>query len=116
MSYFIKKSTGLSGVKVEPNARAILSDLYFQTLKKLELIPASSGYRKNVESMTRFRLDTVMNETDILKIEEKIYGGQVEELIQQAKDELLVIDVVKKEKLWELKDPNKPPRVFFSNK
>ncbi|EGC37887.1 hypothetical protein DICPUDRAFT_29534 [Dictyostelium purpureum] len=109
----IKKSTGITGLKVQPQARQILSELYNQTLTKLQIIPTESAYRRDIESMTRFRLNVVQKETDIIKIENTIYGGQVEELIEQAKNELKVIDVVHKSRAWE-SDKNKPTVVLYS--
>ncbi|EGG13989.1 NADH dehydrogenase [Cavenderia fasciculata] len=115
-SVFIKKSTGLTGLAVEPRARQILSDLYCKTLKELQKIPATAGYRQRMEELTKFRFNVVESETDILKIEHTIKGGQVEELIQQAKKELEVIDLVSKERVWELRDKNMPPMILLNNK
>jgi NADH dehydrogenase (ubiquinone) 1 alpha subcomplex subunit 5 len=58
------------------------------TVKRL---PEDAIYRKSVESTTRFRLSVAEKETSIPKLEESINGGQVEELIQQAKDELSLV-------------------------
>ncbi|KAM9985094.1 hypothetical protein ACTFIY_009519 [Dictyostelium cf. discoideum] len=114
--HLIKKSTGITGLKVEPNARHILAGLYTQLLKKLEILPPTAGYRKSTELETKFRLGVIENETDIVKIENKIYAGQIEELIVQAKNDLKVVDLVNESRAWELPDKNKPPVVIYSSK
>eukprot|EP01133_Synstelium_polycarpum_P015079 gene15079-17852_t len=116
MATFIKKSTGLTGLAVQPHARRMLSDLYQTTLKELKRIPPTAFYRQKMEEITKFRYEVVQNETDIRTIEKLIYAGQVEELIEQAKNELKVIDLVVADKTWELKDVNKPPLMMFFNK
>ncbi|EFA76373.1 NADH dehydrogenase [Heterostelium album PN500] len=109
MSQFIKKSTGITGLAVQPHARRILADLYQKTLKELQRIPPTAFYRQKMEEITKFRYDVIQKETDILKIEQTIFAGQVEELITQAENELQVIDLVAKTKAYELSDKNKPP-------
>ncbi|GAM23930.1 hypothetical protein SAMD00019534_071050 [Acytostelium subglobosum LB1] len=115
-SQFIKKSTGITGIAVQPHARRILSDLYQKTLRELRKIDQQSFYRTKTEEITQFRYDVVQRETDISKIEETIFAGQVEELIMQAENELKVIDMVAKDRLWELEDKNKPPMMMYYNK
>lgn len=98
----VKETTGLVGLDVVPNAREVLITLYDQTLKAVEGIPASAEYRKAVERFTKFRLQVCQEEQDWEKIEERINGGQVEELIVMAKDELTLIDKMKEWKPWEV--------------
>ena len=91
----VKETTGLVGLDVVPNAREVLISLYNDTLKAVETIPSSAEYRKAVEKFTKFRLQVCEEEKDWEKIEERINGGQVEELIVMAKDELMLIDKMK---------------------
>ena len=65
-------------------------------------IPAETEYRKNVEAFTKYRRGIVQQNEDVsiywdymiqIKTIERIIGcGQVEELVQQAKDELSLIE------------------------
>ena len=65
-------------------------------------IPANTEYRKNVEAFTNYRRNIVKQNEDVgsedvdnaqIKTIEKLIGcGQVEELVQQAKDELSLIE------------------------
>ena len=54
-------------------------------------IPTDAVYRQNVEKFTKFRLAVCEAESDADVIERKVMQGQVEELIEQAEDELLLI-------------------------
>jgi len=91
----LKTGTGIVGLEVEPEAKSILSSLYSTTLVKLAKIPEASEYRKAVEKMTSERLAVIQGTDDLDAIEAAIGGGQVEQLIQQAKDELgLIPDLI----------------------
>merc|ERR1712178_178511 len=85
-----KATTNLVGLAVEPNAPAILKDLYAKTLEDLKAIPSSAEYRINVEKITNYRLKVVEAGPDIDSIEAEV-GVQVEEMIVEAKDELSLI-------------------------
>lgn len=87
----VKESTGLVGLEVVPNAREVLIGLYKQTLEAVQVIPDTAMYRKSVEEFTNFRLKVCEEEEDWQKIEERIRDGQVEELIETAKNELELI-------------------------
>ena len=84
-------TTGIVGLQVQPDARAILTGLYTKTLSALEALPADSAYRRQVQEMTAERLSIVKGNEDLMKIEEAIGAGQVEQVIQQAEDELGLI-------------------------
>lgn len=86
-----KGSTGIVGLAVEPEAKAILTGLYTKTLAALETLPANSAYRSKVEEMTTERLAIVKGTDDLEKIELAIGAGQVEQVIEQAEDELALI-------------------------
>ena len=87
----VKQTTGIVGLDVVPNARAVLIDLYTKTLKEIRAVPEDEGYRKAVESFTRHRLKVCQEEEDWERIEQRLGCGQVEELIEEAKDELTLI-------------------------
>jgi NADH dehydrogenase (ubiquinone) 1 alpha subcomplex subunit 5 len=88
----VKETTGIVGLEVVPNAREVLMGLYTRTLKEIEAVPKDEGYRKAVESFTKHRLQICQEEDDWKRIEDKIGCGQVEELIEEAQDELKLIN------------------------
>eukprot|EP00002_Diphylleia_rotans_P013501 TRINITY_DN263_c0_g2_i1.p1 TRINITY_DN263_c0_g2~~TRINITY_DN263_c0_g2_i1.p1 ORF type:complete len:145 (+),score=47.69 TRINITY_DN263_c0_g2_i1:50-484(+) len=96
-----KQSTGIVGIPVVPNAREVLINMYTHTLQIVKAIPAQADYRKAVEEFTTHRLEVVKSTEDIAEIESKINCGQVEELIEQAKDELELIPVMLQWKPWD---------------
>ncbi|KAG8476322.1 hypothetical protein CXB51_033245 [Gossypium anomalum] len=73
-----KETTGIVGLDVVPNAREVLIGLYNKALKEIQAVPEDEGYRKAVESFTRHRL-------------KRLGCGQVEELIEEARDELTLV-------------------------
>lgn len=87
----IKETTGIVGLEVVPNAREVLIGLYSKTLNEIQKVPEDEGYRKAVESFTNHRLKVCQEEQDWDKIESRLGCGQVEELIEEAKDELKLI-------------------------
>lgn len=87
----VKQTTGVVGLDVVPNARAVLIDLYSKTLKEIQVVPEDEGYRKAVESFTRHRLKVCEEEEDWETIEKRLGCGQVEELIEEARDELTLV-------------------------
>ncbi|KAL4575838.1 hypothetical protein LXL04_011925 [Taraxacum kok-saghyz] len=88
----VKETTGIVGLEVVPNAREVLIGLYDKTLKEIQRVPEDEGYRKAVESFTRHRLTVCKEEEDWEAIEKRLGCGQVEELIEEAQDELKLID------------------------
>ncbi|KAJ4817122.1 NADH dehydrogenase ubiquinone 1 alpha subcomplex subunit [Rhynchospora pubera] len=100
----VKETTGIVGLEVVPNAREVLIDLYTKTLKEIEAVPADEGYRKAVESFTKHRLQICQEENDWEEIEKKIGCGQVEELIEEAQDELKLIDKLVEWDPWGVPD------------
>ena len=82
--------------QVEAWPRRKLKELYIQTLEFLKDIPEDAGYRIVVEEMTRFRLKVVENLTDHSEIEKKIGYGQMEDLIDAAKQEITLIGIMKR--------------------
>lgn len=87
----VKETTGIVGLDVVPNAREVLIGLYSKTLKEIQKVPEDEGYRKAVESFTNHRLKVCQEEEDWETIEKRLACGQVEELIEEAQDELKLI-------------------------
>ncbi|MCL7051576.1 hypothetical protein MKW94_015996 [Papaver nudicaule] len=87
----VKETTGIVGLDVVPNAREVLISLYKKTLNEIKAVPEDEGYRKAVESFTKNRLRVCEEEEDWEQIEKKLACGQVEELIEEAQDELTLI-------------------------
>ncbi|KAF5743494.1 putative NADH dehydrogenase [Tripterygium wilfordii] len=88
----VKETTGIVGLDVVPSAREVLIGLYAKTLKEIQAVPSDEGYRKAVESFTKHRLTVCQEEEDWEKIEKRLGCGQVEELIEEAQDELKLIE------------------------
>ena len=97
----MKKTTGLVGIPVVKNAKEVLIGLYNQTLKEIQVIPETAEYRKNVESLTNYRLNVVQKAEKMSDAEATIGCGQAEELILQAKDELSLLHEYAQWKAWE---------------
>ncbi|KMZ63111.1 NADH-ubiquinone oxidoreductase 13 kDa-B subunit [Zostera marina] len=87
----VKETTGIAGLDVVPNAREVLISLYTRTLKEIKAVPEDEGYRKAVESFTTHRMKVCKEEEDWEQIEKRLGCGQVEELIEEAQDELTLI-------------------------
>lgn len=91
MAARVKETTGIVGLDVVPNARELLIGLYNKTLNEIKAVPEDEGYRKSVEGFTRHRLKVCQEEEDWEAIEKRLGCGQVEELIEEAQDELKLI-------------------------
>ena len=85
----VKRSTGLVGLPVDPDARTKLISLYKQTLVETENL--KHPIKKDTVAITSYRLKVVETNEDAEKIEEEICCGQIEELVVQAKKELELV-------------------------
>jgi len=101
----------LAGLEVVPNWKEKLVGLYKQIQRDLTIMEAGTPYREFVGKTTNFRLSIVEKHDDHELVEEEIGCGQVEELIEQAKDELKLIPVMASEKPWVL-PPDQAPAVI----
>ncbi|KXS15595.1 hypothetical protein M427DRAFT_56668 [Gonapodya prolifera JEL478] len=113
----LKETTGLTGLAVHPNPRPALISLYQKTLSELSDIPETALYRQSISAITSHRLRIVELTEDVSKIEHEIAAGQMEELIQQAQDELGLLEKVKGWKPWEaleVPEPEKQWQYTFS--
>ncbi|PVU97441.1 hypothetical protein BB561_000546 [Smittium simulii] len=102
-----KKTTGLFGVPVNPNARSELISIYKQTLAELkQKIPTYAVYRQATESITLQRLAVAESNEDVNKIESLLNTENIEELVMVAEDELKLVDFMAECKPWEpLEEP-----------
>ncbi|KAL9233700.1 hypothetical protein vseg_008660 [Gypsophila vaccaria] len=100
----VKETTGIVGLEVVPNARQVLISLYSKTLNEIKSVPEDEGYRKAVESFTRHRLAVCQEESDWESIEKRLGCGQLEELIEEAQDELKLIGHLNEWQPWDVPD------------
>ena len=69
-------------------------------------MPPSAQYRINIEKIARFRIAAAQeNLDDPEKVEELCNCGQVEELVIQADNEMIVMDMYLRNRWWELVKP-----------
>ena len=69
-------------------------------------MPETAQYRINIEKICNHRIKAATDyPDDPEKVEELCNCGQVEELVEQADDEMEVMDMYLKEKWWELVKP-----------
>lgn len=73
---------------------------YDETLAAVRVIPETSAYRQNVEKLTRYRMSVVEETTDLAQMEGKLGLGRMEEVLEQAEDELQLIPEMAREKPW----------------
>ena len=95
-----KHSTGLVGLAVNPNAREDAVDLYNKLLGELQVIPETAGYRVSVERTAKHRLSLIEQHNDQKKLEDEL-GFQLEEIIEDAKNELELLPSILEHKPWE---------------
>lgn len=101
MAGVIKKTTGLTGLAVNPAAHHTLGILYGKIMRTLQKMPETAAYRKYTEQVICERAGVLKCSTDVNQIEQKICCGQVEELIVQAENELLLARKMLTWKPWE---------------
>jgi hypothetical protein len=89
---------------VDPDAVSNVITSYQSLLDRMAAsdLPETSQYRVDIEKIARYRIKVAMeNAEDPEMVEELCQCGQVEELAEQAKDEMIVLDMYLKERLWE---------------
>lgn len=99
-----KTSTGLVGLAVDPNGRVNYINMGKKILDRVKKIPPHAQYRKDVEAIFSYRLKVCEENEDEEKIEQTIALGQLEEMIEEGKDELKLIDMYYDAKMWEVVD------------
>ncbi|CAI9167585.1 unnamed protein product [Rangifer tarandus platyrhynchus] len=101
MAGLLKKTTGLLGLAVCETPHERLKILYTKILDVLGHIPKNAAYRKYTEQITNEKLSMVKVEPDVKKLEEQLQGGQIEEVILQAENELSLARKMIQWKPWE---------------
>ncbi|XP_043747199.1 NADH dehydrogenase [ubiquinone] 1 alpha subcomplex subunit 5-like [Cervus elaphus] len=101
MAGLLKKTTGLVGLAVCETPHERLKILYTKILDVLGHIPKNAAYRKYTEQITNKKLSMVKAEPDVKKLEERLQGGQIEEVILQAENELSLARKMIQWKPWE---------------
>ncbi|TEA34607.1 hypothetical protein DBR06_SOUSAS16210014, partial [Sousa chinensis] len=97
----LKKTTGLVGLAVCESPHERLKILYTKILDVLGQIPKNAAYRKYTEQITNERLSMVKAEPNVKKLEEQLQGGQIEEVILQAENELSLARKMVQWRPWE---------------
>lgn len=98
-----KISTGICGLQADPQARSNLLKLYGQLRGKLQQLPEDYAYRKGMLAVLENRTKMIQNDafTDV-DLEEEIGEGQLEELVEQAHEELALAEKLSNDwKPWE---------------
>lgn len=95
------QTTGLVGLAVCETPHERLKILYTKILDVLGQIPKNAAYRKYTEQITNEKLGMVKAEPDVKKLEEQLQGGQIEEVILQAENELSLARKMLRWKPWE---------------
>ncbi|XP_008055260.1 NADH dehydrogenase [ubiquinone] 1 alpha subcomplex subunit 5 isoform X1 [Carlito syrichta] len=96
-----ERTTGLVGLAVCDTPHDRLRILYTKILDVLEQIPKNAAYRKYTEQITNEKLAMVKAEPDVQKLEDQLQGGQLEEVILQAENELSLARKMMQWKPWE---------------
>mmetsp|Transcript_13062 Transcript_13062/g.35150 ORF Transcript_13062/g.35150 Transcript_13062/m.35150 type:complete len:96 (+) Transcript_13062:361-648(+) len=78
--------------------------LYRAIFVALEEVPAEAKYRVNVEKTISHRMRLVEATEDLLELEEKLGLGKLEEVIEQAKDELQLVPFMTEHQPWKMQD------------
>lgn len=101
-----KTSTGLVGLAVDHEAVSKIVIKYTALLQKAQLMPPTAQYRINIEKICNHRIKAATQfPDDPEKVEDLCNCGQVEELVQQADDEMEVMEMYLKNKWWEQVKP-----------
>lgn len=93
--------TGLAGLPAIKEPHKELLKQYKKLLRRLTALPKESNYRMTTENLVNERKNIVESSQSPEEIENKINAGVCEELIQQAKYEIDLVEVMKKFKPWE---------------
>ena len=125
-----KISTNLTRMAVAKNPHAKLASIYSKNLRVLgkdfgakvlsfsiskiyrlisAKMPTDYAYRKHTESIISERAAMVKNESNISELEKKINGGQIEEVLIQAENELNLSRKILEWKSWEPLMSHPPP-------
>ncbi len=96
----IKTKTGLVGLDVVPNARAVAIVELQSLLTDVAKIPADVEYRKQVETCAKFRLDLLASTKSDQEIEDEM-NLQLEEIIEEIRAERTLVPRMLQWRAWE---------------
>ncbi|GKY94996.1 hypothetical protein MPSEU_000464200 [Mayamaea pseudoterrestris] len=100
-----KTATGYVGLAVEPNWYNVMHQEFQALLDKMEAsdMPETAQYRIDVTKWCNFCLaQAKAHPNDPEAVEDAVNMGQVEELIDMARDEMVALDTYLKVRMWEL--------------
>lgn len=89
---------------MDHNAIPKMLEKYQALLDKMAAsdMPETAMYRSTMERLCRYRIQACLDyPDDPEKVEEICNCGQVEELVEQADDEMLVLDMYLEKRYWE---------------
>lgn len=97
-----KETTGIVGLDVLDDAQATYAAICEDVLREVKVgIPSDAGYRTVVEKVYTERLAKTKAAASVAEIEGAIGEGQIEEMYEEAKDELALIPKMRAWKPWE---------------
>jgi len=100
-----KTSTGYVGLAVEPDWANVMRREFQALLDRMAAseMPETAQYRIDVTKWCNFVLAQVQAHPDDPEaVEDAVNMGQVEELIEMARDEMIALDTYLKVRMWEL--------------
>ncbi|KAF7396386.1 hypothetical protein HZH66_007248 [Vespula vulgaris] len=100
MAGALKKIT-LTGLKQVPNPYAVLEVLNNKILNGLKTFPENYTYRQCTEQIVKERVNILKQNPDKEVVAEKLGVKYIEEVIEQAKLEVMLIHRMKLWKPWE---------------
>jgi len=109
MAGAVKMTTGLTGLAVARDPHKTLTILYSKILSVLQKMPESAAYRKHTQVVIAERLQAVKQEPSVSGLEQRLNGGQVEEVIIQAERELNLARRMLEWRAWEPLVQEAPP-------
>jgi NADH dehydrogenase (ubiquinone) 1 alpha subcomplex subunit 5 len=86
---------------VSKNAHTKLALIYSKNLRVLAKMPSDYAYRKHTEQIVTARAALVKSVANVSELETKINGGQIEEVVIQAENELNLSRKILEWKSWE---------------
>ncbi len=95
------------GLPVDPDGVSNVVKHYQALLDRMAAsdLPETAQYRVDVEKISKHRIKVAQEYPDDPDmVEDLCQCGQVEELVEQAKDEMEVLEMYLKERLWEYID------------
>ena len=72
-------------------------------MDKAQEMPETAQYRINIEKIARYRINAATSfPADPEQVEELCNCGQVEELVEQANNEMIVMEMYLRNRWWEI--------------